>query len=300
MTLLSIRTLAAVALASSAVSLPLSANEQPTISVVQYNIYNGKNIDLITQVLHEQEADLIGLNEVNYKNKRSKGSDQAKHLAEQLTELSGEEWRYEWAHAIPFQGGCYGNAILYNATRLKLHGYQPLTMDDSEGDGMRSSGLGIFELKDEEIYFQWGTLHLTNRNTRLSEEPMMTRQLQQSKAIWGAMEPGLPMLIGGDFNSHVDGPHNPETMAYWMDKGFAVNTPLIPDPAGRSHVIDFNLMKAQGWESIEEQIIWDETAAVASDHAPILTRYRVNARNPEGASIAHDSAASFSPSICPM
>jgi len=77
-----------------------------------YNIHHGRgadgeiNLERIAEVITRAKPDLVALQEVDVKTRRSGGVDQAAKLGE-LTGMS-----HFFAEAMPFQGGGYGNAVL--------------------------------------------------------------------------------------------------------------------------------------------------------------------------------------------
>lgn len=82
------------------------------IKVITYNIHagidtNGSfNLDRIAHIISEENADIVGLNEVDQCTSRSKGVDQAKYIADKL------DYHYVFGKAINYSGGEYGNAFI--------------------------------------------------------------------------------------------------------------------------------------------------------------------------------------------
>ena len=82
------------------------------IKVISYNIHAGRdadggfNLDRIAHIIAEENADMVGLNEVDHGTRRSKGMDQAKYIAGRL------HCHYAFGKAIDHSGGEYGNAFL--------------------------------------------------------------------------------------------------------------------------------------------------------------------------------------------
>ncbi len=83
------------------------------IRVMTYNICSGHNmkherrLDETAAFIREIGADIVGVNEVDYKNKRSSGVDQAAYLCDH-----GGYPYCIFCPSIDYQGGYYGNALL--------------------------------------------------------------------------------------------------------------------------------------------------------------------------------------------
>src|SRR6266536_5341306 len=83
-----------------------------TVRVMTYNIHVGvgmdKKLDLqrIADVINDQRADLVGLQEVDRGVERTEGRDEIAELAK-LTSMN-----YAFAHNLDYQGGQYGVAVL--------------------------------------------------------------------------------------------------------------------------------------------------------------------------------------------
>lgn len=83
------------------------------IRVMTYNICSGHNLkherrlDETAAFIRSIGADIVGVNEVDYKNRRSSGVDQAAYLCD-----AGGYPYCIFCPSIDFQGGYYGNALL--------------------------------------------------------------------------------------------------------------------------------------------------------------------------------------------
>lgn len=93
------------------------------IKVISYNIHAGRdagggfNLDRIAHMIAEENADMVGLNEVDQGTRRSRSMDQAKYIADKL------HCHYAFGKAINHSGGEYGNAFLskYPVAASKNH-----------------------------------------------------------------------------------------------------------------------------------------------------------------------------------
>lgn len=83
-----------------------------SITVMTYNIHVGMGIDFvydidrIAQLIADEGADIVGLNEVDYMTTRSRGQNQAKHIADKLG------FYYAEGKILATSGGHYGNAVI--------------------------------------------------------------------------------------------------------------------------------------------------------------------------------------------
>ena len=143
------------------------ADTSDWIKVVSYNIkvltYNHENpstridqFDEVVAVLRAADADIVGLQEVDYFNSRSGSVDQVKKLAEEL----GYPY-YQFVGTINSGGGKYGHAIM---SRYPIEGYDVYRFADAPGDidGAEPRAVGRFRLdvNGKELIFYNG--HLAN------------------------------------------------------------------------------------------------------------------------------------------
>lgn len=259
---------------------PLSAE---TLTIASYNIKHGQGTDSAVdlarpaKVLAALNADIIALQEVDMQTRRTGFVDQSASLAAALNR-NGGDWRHLDAPAIPFEGGHYGNAMLFNAARLELVDYQTLPLPDSpEGDGARSAALARFKAANGTVFAVAGT-HLTHKNQPTDGNSSI--QLDSVRALNAAFPADLPGFIAGDLNASADSAdnHNQATLSLLADLGWRIDSPTdgrtVPDE-GQEFVIDYILSKANTRPVEAAKIIDDETTAVASDHFPVVVTYRL-------------------------
>ena len=133
-----VRVLAAVlGLAAAFVALggePAARPAGKTLRVLSYNIHHGEGTDgkldlaRIAGVIKAAEPDLVAVQEVDRNTTRTNKVDQAAELA-RLTGLHGE-----FAKAIDFQGGEYGQAIL---SRFPIKSVKTHTLPGKKGQETR-------------------------------------------------------------------------------------------------------------------------------------------------------------------
>lgn len=98
------------------------------IKVISYNIHAGTdisggfNLDRVAHIIYEEDADIVGLNEVDQFTSRSKGIDQAKYIADKLN------YNFAFGKAMNYSGGKYGNAFIsrYPIVASKNHRLPPI------------------------------------------------------------------------------------------------------------------------------------------------------------------------------
>lgn len=162
------------------------ASMPKTIRIGSYNIKHAAdaNLDLntIAGVIRSQDLDIVGLQEVDMRTKRSNYIDQPRALAD-----AAEMPYYLFIRAIDYQGGEYGTLILskYPITSSEVI---PLESWDKEG---RALGHAVIDIDGMRLDFF---------NTHLSYEDKTLRGLQFNEvaAKTSACE---NFIITGDFNT---------------------------------------------------------------------------------------------------
>jgi endonuclease/exonuclease/phosphatase family metal-dependent hydrolase len=250
-----------VSLFAGCSTTPDPPDEPLRLRVLSYNIHHGRgadgviNLQRIADVINRAEPDLVALQEVDVKTKRSGGVDQAATLG-QLTGMS-----HFFAEAMPFQGGSYGEALLSN---LPFNFSVATPLDAEEGQEPRVAAVIKLvkpEGQDRAIVF-WGThlCHLSEQ-TRLKQIEELTRR--QGPAFF-------PNILAGDFNfTPGSEPYNLLIDKGWVDTAAAFGDPKPTIPADKpTQRIDYVFVRpANRWRVIDVQVL-DEP--IASDHAPVL------------------------------
>ncbi len=157
-----------------------------TIRIGSYNIKHAAdanlNLKTIAEVIKSQDLDIVGLQEVDKRTKRSNYIDQPRALAE-----AAEMPYYVFVRAIDYQGGEYGTLILSKYPILSSE-VIPLESWDKEA---RSLGHAVIDL---------GGMQLDFFNTHLSYEDKSLRGLQFLE-VAEKTDNCKNYMITGDFNT---------------------------------------------------------------------------------------------------
>jgi endonuclease/exonuclease/phosphatase family metal-dependent hydrolase len=227
------------------------------LRVLCYNIHHAEGIDRkldvprIARVILSVKPDLVALQEVDEKTKRTKGVDQAAELA-RLTKMNGV-----FGANIAFQGGRYGNTILsrFPITRHKNH-HLP-NVDAGEQRGVLESVIMVS--KDRSILFL-----ATHFDHRRSDEERRASAKFINQMV-GSRDK-MPAILAGDFNDVPDSLTLKELGKLWVRTNPEI-TPTVP-VAKPVRQIDYIFVRPkERWKVVETKVL-DE--AVASDHRAIL------------------------------
>lgn len=229
----------------------LSAAEPAAeIRVLCWNLHHGVGedgkLDLarIAALIKEQQPDVVALQEVDNKCRRSGSVDQAAELAK-LTGMTGV-----FGKAMDHDGGEYGQAI------LSKHPIGETKIHRLPGDGEPRIGFeALVTIGGKPL--RMVSVHLDHQQDQ--------RRLKQAEALDAALEKGgLPVILAGDFN---DVPGSPVMKAF--DAGWtamAKKEPVLTAPADKPEVeIDHVLLRGFEPRGLLEVL----PEAVASDHRPI-------------------------------
>ena len=230
----------------------LSAAEPAAeIRVFCWNLHHGVGedgkLDLarIAALIKAQQPDVVALQEVDNKCRRSGSVDQAAELAK-LTGMGGV-----FGKAMDHDGGEYGQAI------LSKHPIGATKVHRLPGDGEPRIGF--------EAAVTIGGRPLRMVSVHLDHQ-QDARRLKQAEALAAALsQGGLPIILAGDFN---DVPGSPVMKAFgagWT--AMAKKEPVFTSPASKPAAeIDHVLLR--GFEARGLLEVLPE--AVASDHRPMV------------------------------
>ena len=227
------------------------------LRVLCYNIHHAQGVDgkldvpRIAKVILSVKPDLVALQEMDQKTKRTQKVDQVAELA-RLTKMKSI-----FGANIDFQGGHYGNAILsrFPITRHKNH-HLP-NVDMGEQRGVLESVIKVS--KEESVFFM--ATHLDHRRPD-AERRASAKFINQMMGDRDKM----PAILAGDFNDVPGSPTLREVGKLWMRTNPEI-TPTIP-VAKPVRQIDYILVRPkERWKVIETKVL-DE--AVASDHRAIF------------------------------
>lgn len=235
---------------------PAAPMRADTVTVVAYNIHHAEGMDgrldlaRVARLLNELDADLVALQEVDERVRRTARVDQAGRLAE-WTGLQPVFGAF-----MPYQDGQYGMAVLsrwpiVGSTNHRLpDGAEPRT---SLAVRVRSPDSG------RELVFA-GVHFYRTEEERLAQARTLVQALDTVRAV---------TILAGDFNSTPDSPVMTELAEDWsiVEKGEDRFTFSSFDPVRE---IDFVLHRGDGVEVVEQRVL-DEP--VISDHRPLLVKF---------------------------
>ena len=157
-----------------------------TIKIGSYNIKHAAdaklNLKTIAKVITDNDLDIVGIQEVDLRTRRSNGIDQPRMLAE-ATDMP----YYVFVRGIDYQGGQYGTLILSKYPIISSE-VIPLESWDKEG---RALGHAVIDLGGKQFDFF---------NTHLSYEDKTLRGLQFAE-VAEKTKACENFILTGDFNT---------------------------------------------------------------------------------------------------
>lgn len=243
---------------------PATGTTRTPLRVAAYNIRHGRGVDdrvdleRVAEVLRALDADVIALQEVDDRTRRTGGVDQVAVLADLLG--------YRGFHGPhrPYQGGFYGNAIL---TRLPVDTVRTHPIAPASG-----SALTVFELELERGV-SVVSVHLAGSpEERMAQADSVTRR-------FGTLD--RPVVLAGDFNGRPGSPVIERLARSWRVLAKSGDPRTFPSPAP-DREIDFVLVSARAHAEVLEHRVIEEP--LASDHRPILAVLRFQTPSPASTS----------------
>jgi endonuclease/exonuclease/phosphatase family metal-dependent hydrolase len=237
---------------------PALADGTPTLRVLTYNVHHGEGTDgkldleRIAKVITATKPDLVALQEIDQKAKRTGGVDQAATLGK-LTGL-----HVEFGKAIDFQGGAYGLAVL---SRFPLKSPRVHPLPGKKGQEARI----VFETQIEPGA---GRPPVRFLNTHFQHDDAATRAGQAAKVNELFAKADGPVILAGDLNATPESEPMTALSKQWtpatpFDRGLKT----IPADVPRSQ-IDYVLFRpAGGFKAADAKVLEEK---VASDHRPVL------------------------------
>ena len=247
-----------VLLAGQLLAIAANAAEPIRLRVLSYNIHHAEGVDgkldveRIARVILSVEPDLVALQEVDQKAKRTRSVDQPAELA-RLTEM-----QVVFGANIELQGGHYGNAVLSRFPIVRHKNHLLPNIDASEQRGVIEAEITLPASKQSLLLLA----------THLDFRPDDRERLASAKMINDlvAKHPQQPALLTGDLNDTPDSKTLERFGAIWTR---ANEKPIATVPVDQpTKQIDFICFCPQDrWKVIEVRVL-DE--AVASDHRAIF------------------------------
>lgn len=237
---------------------PHSAEPGPTfepLRVLSYNTHHGQGIDgvvdlqRIAEVIMQAGADLVALQEVDERTRRTGGIDQAGELA-RLTGMY-----HAFAPFMDFQGGRYGLAVLSRFPMEEMR-----VIDLPPGAHEPRTALAITVAPPGHGRLTFVSLHLDWL------EPD-TNRFAQARALVDALSADSPVILAGDFN---DTPES-RTMRLFLSEFAEAPKPENARwtfPSDRpEQEIDFIIFRPVDAWTGSSRVLDEE---IASDHRPVL------------------------------
>lgn len=239
--------------------LPESDAAEPIrLRVLCYNIHHAEGVDRkldverIANVIRSVEPDLVALQEVDQKVKRTEVVDQPAELAE-LTKM-----QVVFGANIELQGGHYGNAVL-SRFPIARHKNQLLpNIDDSEQRGVIEAEIKIPDLGEPLLLLATHLDFRADERERLASAKVINELVVKYQ--------NQPALLAGDLNATPDSKTLQQLETMWTRADEKVMATVPVDQPTKQ--IDFILYRpTDRWKVIEVKVL-DE--AVASDHRAIF------------------------------
>lgn len=250
--------LKALVLMISFVGVAGEAAEPVRLRVLSYNIHHAEGVDRrldikrIASVIRAVKPDLVALQEVDRKVKRTEGGDQPAELAK-LTKM-----RVVFGANIELQGGHYGNAILSRFPIVRHKNHLLPNIDGSEQRGVMEAEIKIPNSEASLLLLATHLDFRADERERLASAKVIDQLAAQNQT--------RPALLAGDLNATPESKTLQLFETMWA-RGNEQAMPTVPVNQPTKQ-IDFILYRPQDrWQVIEVKVL-DE--AVASDHRAIF------------------------------
>ncbi|HEX6040835.1 endonuclease/exonuclease/phosphatase family protein [Longimicrobium sp.] len=248
------------------------AGGEREVTVLVYNIRAGKdmagveNLPRVAELVRRVGADLVLLQEVDRNTQRSGPADQPAVLAR----LTGYDVAF--GRTIGFQGGDYGIALL---SRWPIRRDTLLPLAVTAPPGQSAEGREQRGVLSAVIDAPGGPIAVLNTHLDASGDDVWRLQeiagvLREADA---ARRSGLPLLVGGDFNSRPESPiHESLRAAGFRDAWARCGTgDALTFPANApNRRIDYLYLTGDA-RCTEARVLPDEV----SDHRALLVRVRL-------------------------
>ncbi len=249
----------ALVLSSTLFWLGTTSAEELQLRVLSYNIHHGEGVDgkldlaRIAKVILAARADLVSLQEVDQKTKRTEDVDQPAEL-ERLTKM-----QVVFGSNLDLQGGSYGNAVLSKFPIKRSQNHLLPVVEQGEQRGVLEVEIDWPRLEQPLLFLA------THWDFRRDPRERLASAEQINKLV--ALRQDRPALLAGDLNDVADSQPLTELTKHWK---IVNEKPLPTIPVDKpTKQIDFILLRpADRWRVIDVRVL-DE--AVASDHRAILS-----------------------------
>ncbi|WP_044129644.1 endonuclease/exonuclease/phosphatase family protein [Rudanella lutea] len=236
----------------------LTAQSQ-SLTLMSYNIRHGlntqnkSNLVRVGQLIREQRADIVGIQEIDSATTRSQGRNQVQILA-RATGLNAV-----FGRAVAEAQGGHGLAIL---SRHPIIASQTLPLPSPEPGASRVLLCAYVELPGgKTVRFCTAKLDPHSIQNRLAQAAAITALLKDSIQ---------PVVWVGDLHGHTDDPVIRQMARYWRYAGVNNDGVTFPDLVSR---FDYIMTRPNGEFGQTAYRIVEEN--VTSDHYPVLATFRL-------------------------
>ena len=235
--------------------------KQSLVSILSYNIHHANppskpgviDVNAIANVIRQQNADIVALQEVDVNTTRSGAS---LNEAEEIARLTG--MTVFFAKAIDYAGGEYGVAIL-SKFPMENRKNTPLPTDDDTKGEHRTLATATIVLPGNKK-FVFACTHLD------AQRDEVNRQLQIKKILEVLKQESLPVVIAGDFNAVPNSDVIRQFDSYFT-RSCSANCPYTIPETVPNRTIDYIAFAPATKFTVVSHTVVDET--YASDHRPV-------------------------------
>lgn len=236
------------------------------LRVLTYNIHHGVGMDgkldlkRIAKVILSERPDLVALQEVDVKVKRSNVIDQAETLGK-LCKMN-----FAFGGNIKLQGGEYGNAILSKYEFVENENTKLPNFEAGEQRGILTAKIKVQGLEQPLDFFSTHFDHRRNDTERFLSAQAVNAWLEATKASIS--------IVAGDFNDEVHSRTITELEKSWVRSNDTI-LPTIPVKKP-TRQIDFVFASKNSKLTCLKTKVLNE--AVASDHRAVLAIYQIDSK----------------------
>lgn len=237
----------------------LSAQDS-SIKVMSFNIHYGSTVDNVldiyrtAKVIVSANPDVVMLQEVDVKTKRSQGQD----LIEELSKLTG--MKYVFGKSIDYKGGQFGNAILSKYPIIKSEVY---LLAHTKGTEQRSALEAFISLDSGD------TIRIVG--THLDQAKDGSLRSSQTGQISKLFTDDIPTILAGDFNTTPSTEEIDVLLKSW-NMSFSKSSLSFPSDVPRIKIDYILSSPLDRWYVISNEVILGEEA---SDHLPIMATLKL-------------------------
>lgn len=234
-----------------------AAEEPLRLRVLSYNIHHAEGVDRkldverIANVMLVVKPDLVAVQEVDQKVKRSQAVDQPAELA-RLTKM-----HVVFGGNIELQGGHYGNVLLSRFPVARQKNHLLPNIEASEQRGVIEAEITLSE--SQSLLFLATHLDFrTDERERLASVKVLNELASK--------HPDKPAILAGDLNATPESKTLEQLATTWK-RANEEPLPTIPVDQPKKQ-IDFILLRPlERWKVIKVEVL---SEAVASDHRAIF------------------------------